>query len=280
MRRYLLPMAAALMAGTAMPIAASAQDAITRADLNMRAGPSTAFPVVDVIPESAPVDVHGCVRGYTWCDVTSAGSRGWVSASYLSYARSGSYVPLAEYGPEIDLPIIAFSVGSYWDNYYRGRPWYAERTRWRDRWQGNWRDIRRNYRAEQREERRDDRAERRGDRREVQTERRQERSKAIRDRRSDAARTERREERREQVQKRRRESSAERRQERSETRDRRRETRTERSSRSRGASAERRSHVERRGQKSSQQRQRGARSSNDRGKQGRTERGGRRGREG
>lgn len=259
MRQYLMPLAAALMAGTALPSTASAQDAITTVDLNMRAGPSTAFPVVDVIPDSAPVDVHGCVRSYSWCDVTAAGSRGWVSASYLSYARGGSYVPLAVYGAEYDVPIITFSVGSYWDNYYRGRPWYAERARWRDRWQENWRDIRRDDRAERREERRENRADRREDR----IDRRETRREAV-------------QERRERVQDRRRENRVERREQRRDIQERRRESRMERRDRTPAARAERQ------GRQSLQQRSRGDRASSGRSREGRVERGdrGRRGREG
>lgn len=155
MKRYLMPLAVSLVAAVAAPSIAAAQDAVVTADLNMRAGPSTSFPVVDVIPERAPVDVHGCNDGYSWCDVSSQGSRGWVSASYLTYAAGGGYVPLIEYTSEIEIPIITYSVGSYWDTYYRNRPWYGRRALWSDRWRDNWRDIRRHERVDRRRERRE-----------------------------------------------------------------------------------------------------------------------------
>lgn len=183
MRRYLMPLAASLVATMAVPSLAAAQDAIVTTDLNMRAGPSTSFPVVAVVPESAPVDIHGCVDGYSWCDVSSQGDRGWVSASYLSYAANGSYVPLFDYASEAEIPIITYSVGSYWDSYYRDRPWYGRRAIWNSRWHDNWRNIRRHERADRRRDRREDRADRRENRRE-----------AIQDRRRDA-RSERRQER-------------------------------------------------------------------------------------
>lgn len=198
MKRYLMPLAASFVATVAAPSFAAAQDAVVTADLNMRAGPSTSFPVVDVIPERAPVDVHGCLDGYGWCDVSSQGSRGWVSASYLTYAAGGGYVPLIEYTSEIDIPIITYSVGPYWDTYYRNRPWYGRRALWSDRWRDNWRDIRRHERADRRQDRREDRVERRENRRE-----------AIRDRRRDA-RTERREDRMDRRVQQRRENRAER----------------------------------------------------------------------
>jgi uncharacterized protein YraI len=213
MRRYLMPLAASFVAIVAAPSLAAAQDAIVTADLNMRAGPSTSFPVVDVIPESAPVDVHGCLSGYSWCDVSSQGNRGWVSANYLSYAASGSYVPLIEYTSNVEIPIITYSVGSYWDTYYRDRPWYGRRSIWNDRWRDNWRDIRRHERADRRRDRREDRVDRRRDRREDRAERRENRREAIQERRRDA-RQDRRENRAERGIERRREGRPERRTER------------------------------------------------------------------
>lgn len=190
MKRFLMPLAASFLATVAVPSLAAAQDAIVTTDLNMRAGPSTSFPVVDVVPASTPVDVHGCITGYSWCDISSDGNRGWVSASYLSYAANGSYVPLVEYTSDVEIPIIAYSVGTYWDTYYRNRPWYGQRARWNTRWDNNWRDIRRDERVDRRQDRREDRADRRRDRREDRVDRRQDRREAIGDRRRDA-RTER-----------------------------------------------------------------------------------------
>lgn len=195
MRRFLMPLAASLVATVAAPSLAAAQDAIVTTDLNMRAGPSTSFPVVGVVPASAPVDVHGCVDGYSWCDVSSDDNRGWVSSSYLSYAAGGSYVPLIDYTSQVEIPIITYSVGPYWDTYYRGRPWYGQRGIWSSRWRDNWRDIRRHDRADRRRDRRDDRADRRPDRRDDRVERRQDRRAIIQDRRRDE-RVERRTERR------------------------------------------------------------------------------------
>jgi uncharacterized protein YraI len=157
--------AAALLGTVAVPALAAAQNAVTSVDLNMRAGPATSFPVVAVIPEDAPVTVHGCIAGYGWCDTSFQGARGWVNGDYLRYFYRERYVPVVEYGPRIGLPIISFSVDSYWDRYYRTRPWYRERARWREVWIDRRRD--RDNRAERREER----LERRLDRREERVER-------------------------------------------------------------------------------------------------------------
>jgi uncharacterized protein YraI len=58
-------------------------------------------------------------------------------------------VRIVEYGPRIGLPIIVFSVDSYWNRNYRGRPWYGERSRWRTVWRD--RDGGRDGRPERRD---------------------------------------------------------------------------------------------------------------------------------
>ncbi|WP_261340456.1 SH3 domain-containing protein [Collimonas arenae] len=77
------------------------------------------------------VTVAGCINGYTWCDVyLPDGNRGWVYAQNLNYPYQGSQVPLMSYGSAIGLPIVAFTIGAYWGQYYRGRPWYRNQAHW------------------------------------------------------------------------------------------------------------------------------------------------------
>ena len=116
------------------PSLASALTAMTTEPTNLRAGPAFDFPVVDSIPDDAHVTVHGCVRAYRWCDISWRDARGWVSGSELAYFYQQRYVPVVEYGPRIALPVVGFSFDTYWDRYYRGRPFYGERTRWRTVW--------------------------------------------------------------------------------------------------------------------------------------------------
>jgi uncharacterized protein YraI len=125
----------------AAPMQAEAQErARVVTDLNMRAGPGTNFPVVNVLNRGRTVHVHGCVRNFTWCDVTARGNRGWVSARYLEHDRTGDR--LIGVAPVIGLPTITFGFG-YWDHHYRDRHFYRDRHRWeRDHWRGDrrWRD--------------------------------------------------------------------------------------------------------------------------------------------
>ena len=117
--------------------AALAQErARVTSELNMRAGPSTEFPVVDVLPANGRVDVYGCVRGYSWCDVIFRGERGWVSSSFLNFYRGGTYIAFDRYRTYAEVPIISFSVGSYWGSHYRGRNWYGNRDRFVNVWRG------------------------------------------------------------------------------------------------------------------------------------------------
>jgi len=140
MSTRLLMAAAAFGAMLALPSMAAAANAFTTGNVNMRAGPSTQYPRVMTLPRGASVEVYGCTNGWRWCDTNWRGYRGWVSASYLQmmYGERRVYVP--EYAPRLGLPVISFEFGSYWDRWYRDRPWYRERDRWsRGDWdRGRW----------------------------------------------------------------------------------------------------------------------------------------------
>jgi uncharacterized protein YraI len=180
--KHLMIAAAALAATVGASSAALARSGFATADVNMRAGPSTGFPVVTTIPDGARVNIHGCVAGYGWCDVGWGGARGWVSGAYLQFIYNDRRVLVPYYAPRIGLPIIAFSVDTYWRHHYRHRPWYHRRAYWRRHYHRQDRRIehrqrriehrqhrieRRHNRVERRIERRHDRIERRQDRRHI-----------------------------------------------------------------------------------------------------------------
>jgi uncharacterized protein YraI len=129
--KKLMLMGAVLGAMIGGAAAAHAAPAYSTANVNMRAGPDTDFPRVDLIPEGTLVDIKGCLSDESWCDVVWGGSRGWVISEYLAFEYRGRYMPLPDVGlAAIRLPAIRFVANDYWGRYYTKRPWYNERNRW------------------------------------------------------------------------------------------------------------------------------------------------------
>ena len=118
------------LAAALVPAVAAAELAVTTHGVNMRAGPDASYPQVGYLGPGSRVDVVGCVEGWQWCDVVAGPNRGWVYAGYLSYAYGNSPTVIAYGGPTLGLPLVTFSIGSYWDNYYRSRPFWRDRARW------------------------------------------------------------------------------------------------------------------------------------------------------
>lgn len=116
------------------PTAALAAPGIVTVSTGLRAGPGSGFPLVDRIPEGARVNIHGCLRGNAWCDVSFSDDRGWVSSQYLEYLYRNHYVYLPDYAEEIDVPIVPFVLTSYWSSYYEGRPFYRRHAYWTNYW--------------------------------------------------------------------------------------------------------------------------------------------------
>ena len=110
--------------------AQSATASVVTANVNLRAGPSTTYPAVTVVPAGTSVVTHGCVAGYAWCDVAWGTYRGWISAPYLQTVHNGATVVIT--------PAVATAVGvtvvaydrAYWDRYYVGYPWYGTWARY------------------------------------------------------------------------------------------------------------------------------------------------------
>ena len=77
------------------------------------------------------VNVRGCLRDESWCDVIWAGNRGWVFSEYLAFDYRGAPTPLPDIGLSVfRIPVVSFVGVDYWRRHYVGRPWYHERDRW------------------------------------------------------------------------------------------------------------------------------------------------------
>lgn len=114
---------------------ASAQNAYTTRPKHVRAGPNQDYPLVAQLDAGAPLEVHGCLSDWSWCDVSfdDNDDRGWVFSDGVSFVYQGERVPLYSYAPSLGITVITFSLGSYWGDYYRGRPWYSQRDQWEHR---------------------------------------------------------------------------------------------------------------------------------------------------
>src|ERR1700761_4293666 len=88
-----------------LPSAALAAPGMVTTNVSLRAGPGDGFPVVDRIPGGSHVDIHGCLKGDAWCDVSWSDDRGWVSAQYLEYLYRNHYVYLPDYVDEVGVPV-------------------------------------------------------------------------------------------------------------------------------------------------------------------------------
>ncbi|WP_310618568.1 SH3 domain-containing protein [Flexibacterium corallicola] len=116
-----------VFAGTA---AHAAITSVTSANVNMRAGPSTAYPAIVVVPNRSTVTTYGCQAGYTWCDVGYGTYRGWVYAPYLQAVYQGQPVIITPaIAPVMGLSVITFNQ-AYWTRYYRNYPWYGHWNRY------------------------------------------------------------------------------------------------------------------------------------------------------
>ncbi len=127
MKRILAAAAVLLALGGS---AVAQQRGYVTTDVNLRAGPGTAYPVVVILEGGTPLGIYGCIDDYSWCDVDWRGNRGWIAARYLGYDYRGRRVDFYDYAPTIGVPIVAFSFDDYWGRYYRGRSWYSNYDRW------------------------------------------------------------------------------------------------------------------------------------------------------
>jgi len=120
---------AALVAATLplAPAVARTMQGYTVGTTRLYAGPLPDYPTVRYVRRGAMVSVHGCLRDWSWCDVTYRANRGWIAGDLLVISYRGRRSRVAQ---DLGIGVIAFSFGAYWDSYYRGRDFYRERPRW------------------------------------------------------------------------------------------------------------------------------------------------------
>ena len=127
MRTTTLAAAVALLGLAALPAIASAETAHVASSVNLRTGPDADYPRITTLRAGQRVEVYGCINDWSWCDVASGRDRGWVSATYLQYDHGGRRVAINRSGASLGLPVLSFVLGTYWDEHYRNKSWYAQR---------------------------------------------------------------------------------------------------------------------------------------------------------
>jgi uncharacterized protein YraI len=123
--------AAVLAAGAAfLPGAASAETGFTVESTELRAGPDYDYPTVRIVRGGRNLEIFGCLRDWSWCDVGYRSDRGWVDGRDIAVDYRGRRQGISNVAPYLGIGVLSFSFGNYWDNNYRGRPFYSERNRW------------------------------------------------------------------------------------------------------------------------------------------------------
>jgi uncharacterized protein YraI len=129
--------AAALLAAISLPTLAAAQTvvgtAIVVTDLNLRAGPGPAYPVITTIPTNAAVNIYGCDAAMSWCDIDWNGNRGWSYAAYLTYAGPvAAPLPAPVPIPQVvqnPPPVVVYDPETYFTQNYQNQTFYNDRAR-------------------------------------------------------------------------------------------------------------------------------------------------------
>ena len=95
------------------PVVPGGCTATTTANLNLRTGPATNYPVIVVLQRGASLPIIGRVGDNSWWQVrTTDGIVGWVSAAYTDESGDCSAVPLAAPPPPPNPAPTATSVSS------------------------------------------------------------------------------------------------------------------------------------------------------------------------
>lgn len=123
--RYALASVAFGLSAILSGYADAATASVVTANVNLRAGPSTSYPVVRVLPAGTHVALHGCVVNYAWCDIGYSGARGWVAAPYIQTLYKGKTVVVTPVvATVVGISVVPFSY-AYWERYYTAYPWFG-----------------------------------------------------------------------------------------------------------------------------------------------------------
>lgn len=70
----------------------------------LRVGPATSFPAIARVRNGRSLKIHGCVKGWKWCEVSVEAKRGWLPAEVMRATYRHQDVPLYVAVPNHYLP--------------------------------------------------------------------------------------------------------------------------------------------------------------------------------
>jgi uncharacterized protein YraI len=108
---------ATLAASFCVAGAANATPGYATQRLEIKAGPDDDYPTVGVVRQGSKLTINGCLRDWTWCDVTAMRNRGWVEGRSIQAYERGRRIA---YGAPWTVPLLSFTFSSYWDINYHG----------------------------------------------------------------------------------------------------------------------------------------------------------------
>jgi uncharacterized protein YraI len=133
--RNALILAAAITGAAILGNTTALAGSYAAAEINMRAGPSTHYPSMGILPEGLPLKVVGCTKGNRWCDVEASGRRGWVSGAYITIDYEARRLRVPAYAHvmyEPVVPTVSFNIGTYWSDHYADQDFYSDIDTWDD----------------------------------------------------------------------------------------------------------------------------------------------------
>jgi uncharacterized protein YraI len=136
MRKVLFTAALVAAALPLSPAMARQMTGYTVRQTEIVSGPSADYPAVRSLNSDARVTVYGCLSDWSWCDVSYSYDRGWVARDDIVIGYQGHRSRIMPY---MGIGILAFTFGAYWDDHYRGRPFYSDRARWQQNYTQNFR---------------------------------------------------------------------------------------------------------------------------------------------
>ncbi len=98
---------------TALPTAAmAATGGWTSAAMTIHSGPGKTYPVIGHVAARSSLDVQGCLRDGSWCNVFSHGKYGWVHGKHVMIVSHKRHVTIAQAAEAERPPIIVYDSHS------------------------------------------------------------------------------------------------------------------------------------------------------------------------